>query len=65
MCHMPIVIINRVVICVIIFLIGLAWAVVPAFAQALWSSSAYSFISDSDGGKAGKGSIVTITFTPP
>ena len=47
----------------VLFLI-LAFLAGPATAQMAGPSGPYGFVSDSDGGKAGKGSLVTLTFIP-
>jgi hypothetical protein len=43
--------------------ICLIWGVASGLAQVSAPSGAYSFVSDSDGGKVGKGSTVTLTFS--
>ncbi len=45
-------------------LFGLLMSIVPGLAQGIAPSGTYTFAGDSDGGTTGKGSNVTITFTP-
>ena len=61
--HPPSSLIAQIRNCALCILIVLVWGVASGLAQVSAPSGPYTFVSDSDGGKAGKGSFVTLTFT--